>query len=156
MRTFKKSLLLLFAFGLVGLFSTNSNAQDTNAGKTGLGVMLGEPTGLTLKTWFNQKNSLDVGVAWSFSGNDAIYLHADYQWHKWLDVEKGNLAFFYGIGGRAVFENDTFLGARIPLGLTYLAPEAPLEFFLEVAPVINLIPDTDGDADGGIGVRYYF
>ena len=118
--------------------------------------MIGEPSGISLKSWFNSKNSVDFGLAWSLSGNDDIYVHADYQWYQWLDVEKGNLAFFYGIGGRAIFSNDTFVGARIPLGLTYLAPEAPLEFFLEVAPVLNLIPYTDGVADGGIGVRYYF
>ena len=156
MKSIKKSLLLFFALGLIGLFSTTTTAQNTNGGKTGLGVMIGEPTGITLKSWFNQKNSIDAGLAWSLSGNDAIYIHADYQWHKWLDVEKGNLAFFYGIGGRAIFANDTHFGVRIPLWLTYLAAEAPLEFFLEVAPVIDLIPDTDGDADGGIGIRYYF
>lgn len=156
MNSIRKSLLLIFTLGLIGLISTTANAQDTNGGKTGLGVMIGEPTGITLKSWFNQTNSIDAGLAWSLSGNDAIYIHADYQWHKWLDVEQGSLAFFYGLGGRAIFANDTFFGARIPLGLTYLAPEAPLEFYLEVAPVINLIPDTDGDADGGIGVRYYF
>jgi len=156
MKNIKKALLFLFVLGITGVYSTNIKAQDTNAGKTGLGIMIGEPSGVTLKNWFNEKNSIDLGLAWSLSGNDAVYVHADYQWHKWLDVEDGNLAFFYGIGGRAVFANDTFVGARIPLGLTYIAPEAPLEFFLEVAPVLNLIPDTDGDADGGIGVRYYF
>ena len=156
MKSIKKSLLLIFALGLTGFLSTSSFAQDSNAGKTGLGIMIGEPSGITLKSWTSQNTAFDIGLAWSLSGTDDVYIHADYQWHKWLDVEKGNLAFFYGIGGRAVFSNDTFFGARIPLGLTYLAPEAPLEFFLEIAPVLNLIPDTDGDADGGIGVRYYF
>ena len=151
-KTILFSLLILFA----GLSANDLKAQDTNGGNTGLGIMIGEPSGISLKSWFNSKNSVDFGLAWSLSGNDDIYVHADYQWYQWLDVEKGNLALFYGIGGRAIFSNDTFVGARIPLGLTYLAPEAPLEFFLEVAPVLNLIPDTDGDADGGIGVRYYF
>lgn len=156
MKTIKKSFLLIFTLAFTGLFTVNSAAQNTNAGKTGLGVMIGEPTGITLKSWTGQNTAFDVGLAWSLSGSDDIYVHADHQWHKPLEVEKGNLSFFYGIGARAIFSNDTFLGARIPLGLSYLAPEAPLEFYLEVAPVINLIPDTDGDADGGIGVRYYF
>lgn len=141
---------------MTGIYANDLKAQDTNGGKTGLGIMIGEPSGITLKSWFNSTNSLDVGLAWSLSGNDDIYLHADYQWYKWLDVEKGSLAFYYGIGGRAIFANDTNFGARIPLGLTYLTADAPLEFFLEIAPVLNLIPDTDGDADGGIGIRYYF
>lgn len=156
MNIIKKTTLLAFILILTGAYSTNLKAQDTNSGKTGLGIMLGEPSGITLKNWFNSKNSVDVGVAWSLAGNDALYLHADYQWHSPLDVEKGNLAFFYGVGGRVILDNETFVGARIPLGLSYLAPEAPLEFFIEVAPVLNLTPNTDGDADGGIGVRYYF
>ncbi|MEQ9091040.1 MAG: hypothetical protein RIE52_08105 [Balneola sp.] len=156
MKTIKKSFLLIFTIVFTGLLTVDSTAQNTNAGKTGLGVMIGEPTGITLKSWTSQNTAFDVGLAWSLSGNDDIYVHADHQWHKPLEVEKGNLAFFYGIGARAIFSNDTFFGARIPLGLSYLAPEAPLEFYLEVAPVINLIPDTDGDADGGIGIRYYF
>lgn len=153
---FKKTILFSLLLLATSLYTNDLRAQDTNGGTTGLGIMIGEPSGVTLKSWFNSNNSVDIGLAWSLSGNDDIYLHADYQWYQWLDVEKGNLAFSYGIGGRAIFSNDTFVGARIPLGLTYLAPEAPLEFFLEVAPVLNLIPDTDGDADGGIGVRYYF
>lgn len=156
MKSFKKSFLLIFALAFTAIFTTKSFAQDTNAGKTGLGVMIGEPTGITLKSWTNEQNAFDVGLAWSLSGTDDLYVHADYQWHKPLEVEQGNLSFFYGLGARAIFSSDTFFGARIPLGLSYLAPEAPLEFYLEVAPVINLIPDTDGDADGGIGIRYYF
>lgn len=156
MKTIKKSFLLIFTLVFTGLLTIDSTAQNTNAGKTGLGVMIGEPTGITLKSWTSQNTAFDVGLAWSLSGNDDIYVHADHQWHKPLEVEKGSLSFFYGIGARAIFSNDTFFGARIPLGLSYLAPEAPLEFYLEVAPVINLIPDTDGDADGGIGIRYYF
>ena len=42
MKSIKKSLLLIFALGLIGLISTTANAQDTNGGKTGLGVMIGE------------------------------------------------------------------------------------------------------------------
>lgn len=156
MKSIKKSLLLIFALGLTGFLSTTSSAQDTNGGKTGLGVMIGEPTGISLKSWTNQKNAWDLGLAWSLSGKDAVHIHADYLWHKWLDVEDGNLAFYYGIGGRAVFANDAFIGLRIPFGLNYLAPEAPIGFFVEIAPIIDFLPDTDADTNGGIGVRYYF
>ena len=156
MKSIKNSLLLTFSLVIIGVFSISSNAQNTNGGKTGLGVMIGEPTGISLKSWTNEKNAFDLGLAWSLSGKDAVHIHADYLWHTWLDVEEGDLAFYYGVGGRAVFANDAFIGLRVPLGLNYLAAEAPIGFFVEIAPIVDFLPDTDGDANGGIGVRYYF
>lgn len=156
MNTFKKSILLTFSLALTFMFTANLSAQDTDGGSTGLGVMIGEPTGISLKSWTNNRNAFDLGLAWSLSGKDAIHIHADYLWHKWLDVQDGSLAFYYGVGGRAVFADDAFIGLRIPFGLNYLAPEAPIGFFVEVAPIVDFLPDTDGDANGGIGVRYYF
>jgi len=152
----KKILSLIFAFSFIGILSTTSIAQNTNGGKTGLGVMFGEPTGISVKSWVNQKNAYDLGLAWSLSGKDAINIHADYLWHKWLDVEDGNLAFYYGLGGRAVLANDAFIGVRVPFGLNYLAPKAPIGFFVEIVPVFDFLPNSEGDANGGIGLRYYF
>ena len=47
-------------------------------------------------------------------------------------------------------------GIRIPLGITYLVHTAPLEVFAEIVPVVRFAPDTAGDVDGAVGVRYYF
>ena len=46
MKTIRKSFLLSFAVAFFGLLTMNTNAQSTNGGKTGLGVMIGEPTGI--------------------------------------------------------------------------------------------------------------
>ena len=151
-KVFNASLFILLLSGI----TTGLQAQNTGGGKTGLGIMLGEPSGISLKAWNNSNTAIDAGLAWSLSGKDAIHIHADYLWHKWLDVEKGDLAFYYGIGARAAFTSDPFIGARIPLGLNYLAPESPIGFFIEIAPILDVLPDTDGDANGGIGFRYYF
>ncbi|MTI87256.1 MAG: hypothetical protein FH748_04730 [Balneolaceae bacterium] len=120
--------------------------------------MLGEPTGISIKSWNNQRSAFDLGIAWSFAGNnDDIYLHADYLIHNWIDdVEPGNMAFYYGIGGRMVFSDDPTAGIRIPLGLNYLVKDAPLGLFVEVVPVLNLTPNTDFDGNGALGIRYYF
>jgi hypothetical protein len=148
---------LLVLFLTVGL-SLVGQAQD-NSKNLGVGVMVGEPTGLTLKSWFNERNAFDAGLAWSFGRYDAIHIHADYLWHSYSvfnDIEEGTLPLYYGIGARAVFgEDDSVIGARIPLGLNYLFEEAPIGMFLEVAPVVNLIPETDLDVNGGLGVRVY-
>lgn len=157
---FRKSILpLLMILTLTLGFSFDSNAQTKAAkGQKALGLMIGDPTGLTFKNWTSSKTAFDVGAAWSLENNDAISLHADYLWHSWLNVDKGGFAFYYGIGARVLFiENaDSRIGARIPLGFNYLFADAPLDLFVEIAPIVDLIPDTDANGDGAIGIRYYF
>jgi hypothetical protein len=42
------------------------------------------------------------------------------------------------------------------VGLAYLFDGAPVDVFLEAAPTMSLIPDTDFDFDAAIGARYWF
>jgi len=44
---------------------------------------------------------------------------------------------------------------RVPVGLNYLFEENPLGLFLELAPTVNLAPDTDFDMNGALGIRFY-
>lgn len=118
--------------------------------------MIGEPTGVSIKMWQNNKTAFDAGLAWSFSDNGSLHLHGDYLLHNWLDVEEGNLAFYYGIGARARLTSNSKFGARIPVGLQYILEDSRIGFFFEIAPVLNLLPDTDLDVNGGIGARYFF
>lgn len=156
MKSFKNTTLLFLTLSFSFSLTNSSLAQNTGGGNTGIGVMLGEPTGISLKIWNNERTAIDAGLAWSFSGRDAVHLHADYLLHKWLDIEKGNLVFYYGFGGRIAFSEDPFIGARIPLGLNYLIPESPLELFAEVVPILDILPDTEFDANGAVGLRFYF
>ncbi|MCW9708749.1 hypothetical protein J6I44_17955 [Aliifodinibius sp. 1BSP15-2V2] len=124
----------------------------------GIGVMVGEPTGLSLKSWLGGNNAFDVGLAWSLN-RDAVHVHADYLWHNFNlfdEVDEGSLPLYYGIGGRVILaDDDAVIGARVPVGLNYLFEDAPIGLFMEVAPIINLAPDTDLDVEGGIGIRFY-
>src|SRR5258708_2242053 len=52
---------------------------SSGSGNFGLGVMLGEPTGLTLKSWTSGSTAFDVGVSYSF--DHYVELLADYLWH---------------------------------------------------------------------------
>ncbi|MEL6181293.1 MAG: hypothetical protein AAFS10_20215, partial [Myxococcota bacterium] len=76
-----------------------------------------------------------------------------------------DLPVYVGIGGKLWVrddddndddDDDFGLGVRVPVGICLLLTEAPLEFFAELALGLRLIPGTDADIDGGIGVRYYF
>ncbi|MDZ7772489.1 MAG: hypothetical protein U5K31_07100 [Balneolaceae bacterium] len=132
------------------------HAQQAGEG-LGIGVMVGEPTGLSFKSWTGGGNAFDLGVAWSVGPYDALHLHADYLWHSdFGDVDEGALMLYVGLGGRMIFaDDDARVGLRVPLGITYLFEGAPLDLFLEVAPVMNLVPGTDLDMTGTAGVRIY-
>jgi hypothetical protein len=122
----------------------------------GIGVILGEPTGLSAKLYTGSNNAFDFAAAWSFKGSGHLLLQADYVWHSSLArASSGELMLYYGIGGRIIFQNDARVGARIPIGLDYQFSTAPIDIFVEIVPILDLIPDTDFDIGGGIGVRFW-
>ena len=152
--TFLKTILISsFLFITVSIFSV-SHAQY-RPGNTELGVILGEPTGISLQIWQTGTTAIDGALAWSFGRNDKIHIHADYLLHNPLEVNRGSLTFYYGIGGRAILTDEARFGARIPVGLEYIIPDSRISLFFEVAPIFDLIPATDFDVNGGIGVRYF-
>lgn len=159
MKPIKLLSVLFLMSGLLLLINPKANAQaNGNGGNLGIGAMLGEPTGISIKLWNNSRNAFDVGVAWSFGNNDALHLHGDYLLHTWFnDIDQGALAFYYGIGGRLVLSDpDAELGVRVPFGLNYIVPDSRIDLFVEAVPILNLAPDTDFDGNGAVGIRYYF
>lgn len=164
---YMKSIRLLTASLLFLLFAVDTGHAQKSTGRIGLGVIVGSPTGLSFKTFTSGTNAIDAGLAWSTGRHDAISIHADYLWHHFdafEDINKGQLPVYYGIGGRMVFsdnhsgpgDDDVVLGVRIPVGINYLFEDSPVGLFLEIAPIVNLIPSTDFDLDGAIGARFYF
>lgn len=111
--------------------------------------------GATGKYWLSTTTAIDAFAGYHFNSN--FDLHADYLWHSFssFDVSRGRLPFYLGLGGRINAGDDTHFGMRIPLGVSYLFPTDPLEFFVEVAPVVKLAPDIGADVDGLVGFRVY-
>ena len=149
----KKLFLLVFA--LVLFASLPATAQPKGLG---LGVIIGEPTGISFKKWVNKNQAVDGAVAWSFGNEDAFHLHLDYLFHnrRLIQIDRNSIPFYYGIGGRFKFGDSNTFGIRFPLGLTFFIVEVPIDLFLEVVPVMNLAPETDLDLNAAIGARYYF
>jgi hypothetical protein len=149
----KKLFGLLFI--LITFIQINLSAQQKDFG---LGIILGEPTGVSAKLWTTGENAFDFAAAWSFQGNGNLLLQADYVWHifRLIPVESGRLPFYVGVGAEVVFANDPVLGVRVPLGLDYLFANAPVDIFVELVPILRLAPSTDFDFAGGIGARYWF
>jgi len=126
-------------------------------GDTGLGLIAGNPTGISFKYFTSTTKAIDAAAAWSFS-DEWVMVHCDYLWHSFGDfkVDKGQLPWYYGLGGWVAFGDDVFAGGRLPLGIEYLFQNQNIDLFLEVAASLAVIPDTDFDVDAGIGVRFFF
>ncbi|MEJ2196420.1 MAG: hypothetical protein P8X73_16395 [Ignavibacteriaceae bacterium] len=151
----KINILYTLILGLMMILAKPITAQDRGFG---MGIILGEPTGLSAKLWTSGDNAFDFAAAWSFKGDGNLLLQADYVWHFFdlIQVSSGKFPFYIGIGARVVLANDPLFGARIPIGLDYLFADAPIDVFIEIVPILDLAPETDFSVGGGLGVRYWF
>jgi hypothetical protein len=149
-----KKITLIFIFIILSSFS-KILAQDKDFG---LGIIIGEPTGVSAKYWTHSNGAFDGAAAWSFIDEGAFHIHVDYLLHNFdlIKVSEGRLPFYYGIGGRIKASDDARLGVRVPLGLAYLLERAPVDIFLEIVPILDLAPKTDFKINAAIGARYYF
>ncbi|MBI4351088.1 MAG: hypothetical protein HY550_06595 [Elusimicrobia bacterium] len=125
------------------------------AGNYELGVIVGEPTGISAKKNLEGNKALAAAAAWSFSGDGSLSLHVDHLWFRndVIKVEKGRLPLYYGIGGRLRLENRENLGVRFPVGLQYFFQSESLTVFLELVPILDVAPDTDFDLAAAVGFR---
>ena len=154
----KKLLLLLFIFAL--LISVNTSYSQTKG--FGIGIIAGEPTGLSFKSWLSGESAIDAGLGWSFVNKGSLHIHADYLHHfGGIDVSSGDLPFYIGVGGRLKLKNedkgssDDRIGIRVPVGITYIPSTTPIDLFLEVVPVLDLAPKSSMEFNAAIGIRYY-
>jgi len=121
----------------------------------GLGVIIGEPTGLSCKLWTGSSTAIDGVAAWSFGKKGTLHLHSDYLFHN-FNLIKDNIPIYYGIGGKIKFAEKSEAGIRIPFGIDFMLTEAPIDIFFELVPLVGLVPATDFEVNGGIGIRYFF
>ncbi|MFP4164251.1 MAG: hypothetical protein ACLFQB_04520 [Chitinispirillaceae bacterium] len=119
-----------------------------------IGVVLGQPTGLSGKYWLSRRSAVDGVLAWAFSEGGRFEVHADYLFHYYFDVPQGNLPAYLGAGAAVYIRDETTVGARIPFGVSYIFDRAPLSAFLEIAPIVDLVPSTAFGISGGVGIRF--
>jgi hypothetical protein len=149
----KKGVLVL-ALAIM-LFSGIARSQDKDFG---LGIILGEPTGISAKKWLDDKSALDGAVAWSLVTPSSFHLHADYLYHDFniFNVKKGKLPLYFGIGFRIRIGDEDRVGIRIPVGICYIFEQSPLDIFFELGPVLDLTPATRLRLTSSVGIRYFF
>jgi len=154
---------LIWTLALAGTLAVTGTAAAQERG-FGLGVIVGEPTGLSGKLWQSRSTALDFGAAWSFVNESAFHLHFDILVHRFdlIQVESGKLPLYYGLGARVKFaeddhgDQDTSVGIRFPVGLDYLFAGEPLDLFVEIVPILDIAPETDVSLNASVGFRYWF
>lgn len=141
-------MLVMLSFSLTGL------CKDL-----GLGVSLGNPTGLNGKYWLGGNRAVDGGFGLSFGKSTNASIHSDYLLHEegaFFFNDNHPLDLYYGIGGRMEFANEIELGVRVPVGLAHRIENGDADVFGEVAPIVNLISGLGLELHLLVGGRYYF
>jgi len=131
----------------------------------GLGLIIGEPTGLSAKLWTSSVTAFDMGLGWSVrnlnNGEQAtkIHIHIDYLRHAFNAIQTTEkLPLYYGFGGKFIGGDgdDGSLAIRGVLGLAWQPHQTPLDVFVELAPTLQVVPSSTFGVDAAIGFRYFF
>lgn len=180
-RTFSSSALLLLASTAVASAdeapvpsepappaTQPSESRPADKGTLGIGIVVGEPTGITAKLYLKDDQAIQGAVGPSFFGG-GIELHGEYVWHPWIlqDRDSFVLPVYLGPGVRLIDYSagrgeptHAAIGLRAVGGLLFDFKNVPLDAFVEAA----LVPEYDFKAgngfglkfNAGAGVRYYF
>jgi hypothetical protein len=146
----------------------SSIAQNRNFG---LGVIIGEPTGISAKLWTSSENAFDFGLGWSvggdrignydgnYNGGNRVHFHMDYLWHSFDAIHSSErFPLYYGIGGRINNGGgyNSSVAVRGVFGIEWMPHKAPIDVFFELVPSLQLTSSTGFGIDAGFGARYYF
>jgi hypothetical protein len=136
-------------------------------GTLGVGIILGEPTGVAAKLYLEDDQAIQAAVGSAFIGG-GLQLHADYVFHPYILQTRPSfvLPVYVGPGVRLIDytngrdDSSIAIGARVVGGLLFDFQDVPLDAFFEVAGVLEYeFKDGEGAAiklNAGAGVRYYF
>lgn len=159
-----RSLLLVLALTSVAHADDDTRAEK---GNFGVGLVLGEPTGICAKLYLKDDQALQaaVGAAFILGG---IQAHVDYVFHPFILQKRDSFVLPFYVGpGAWVFDktgdrSDHYfgLGLRAVAGLLFDFKHVPLDAFIEAAAVFDYgFRDGVGfgiDLDVGAGARFYF
>lgn len=160
---------------LILLMAGAAHGRNPGRGGKGLGLSLGDPTGLNFKAFLGRGTAIDATLGLGFIGGRHLALNLGVVWQKPLGHLGGApVDWYWGLGGKLGLYDDDHdhdhgdgkhhhhdddelrLGARAPIGVSIIFSKVPLDLFLEVAAGLWIIEDVDLDLDGAIGVRFWF
>ena len=157
MQIYKYKKVLTVSFLLILFCISNLVAKPGNH-SSGIGLVLGNPTGFSFKFSDTGSTHFNAALSWSLKKETNLYLHTDYIFKRFSPVHfspKFSMTPTMGIGGR-IETKEGELGLRIPLGLYHKFKENLFDLFIELAPTLNLVPKTDFEIGAALAVRYLF
>ena len=122
-----------------------------------VGLILGTPLAVTGQYKLDETHAVDAGFGWAVATYPGNKIYADYLW-----LLPQHLDIYVGVGGSitAIQSGDdkgrVAIAPRAPLGIKYILAESPTEIFGEIAPMLNISPDSNLAFDIGLGIRYLF
>jgi hypothetical protein len=148
-----------------GSDGSSSAGFRTDKGAFGLGLVLGEPTGVCGKLYIRNDQAIAVAAGATFI-SAGLQLSGDYLFHPAIlqDRDSFVMPLYLGPGIRFIDYTGTggyfAVGIRGVIGLAFDFKTAPVDVFVEAAIVLETGFDKahEGDAaiNAGAGVRYYF
>ena len=123
----------------------------------GAGVGAGSPTGFSFALRTEALHTFSALFGWELSDTQ-FHAHGDYQ----IPIAELNpaesilaITFYTGVGATMDIDKSLGFGARVPIvaGISF---DKPLEVFIELAPVIGVLPDVEMGMQGTMGVRGWF
>ncbi len=167
----KKTYCAMIILIMVLMLPYESKSFAPKGKKFGVGIILGEPTGLTAKYWTTNDNAFDFSLGNSYLGT--LRLGVDYLFH--FNAFNSNVTSIYagpgiaiGFGrssgvlynnqGKAWYRSDdnVGLGTRGLVGVNIIPKKTSIEFFGELGVLVGFNPTTYTNVEGAIGLRYYF
>ena len=140
----------------IALFVATAAAAHADAG---LGIVLGQPTGISGRMDTSATTAFDAALAWRMGNSKYVIVHADHLWikPKLVGPSSINADLYYGVGAiLSLPESDVGGALRLPVGVSRKFKDPDLELFAELAIAFLVIPDTDFDVVGGVGLRWWF
>src|SRR5262245_6257351 len=146
--------------------ATPEPGRPVEKGTFGIGLILGEPTGVCAKLYLKDDQAVQAAAGAAFYGG-GLQLHGDYVFHPWIlqDRDSFVLPAYIGPGVRFIEYNEGrsadshfAIGLRAVVGLLFDFKSVPLDVFVEIAGVLeyDFTKGVGPAVNLGAGVRYYF
>jgi hypothetical protein len=126
-----------------------------------LGLVLIEPTGLSANYHYAKQKSMAAAVGWSRSH---IRLNLDHLWYQRdvIVIDRIPIDLYFGAGLRYYQhekhsgDEESEIGLRVPVGVSYLFRKIPIQVFGELGPALVLVDESALIFDIALGGRFYF
>jgi hypothetical protein len=152
---------------LAGTARADDDKRAADKGTFGVGIILGEPTGVTAKLYLKDDQALQAAIGAAFIAG-GVQGHLDYVFHPVILQQKESFVLPLYVGPGVWFFDHTGsrdehyfgIGLRAVVGLLFDFKTVPLDAFIEAAAVFDYgfksAVGFEAHLNVGAGARFYF